>query len=299
MKYIIGAIVMALCTSSYAGFIEGMSAYEKKSYGRAFLEFSPLADSGDADAQFMLGEMYYSGLGVQTSVEKAAEYYTKAAMQGNPKGQMALGFLYQIRGSVLGMNCNKSIYWYKKAADQGHIPAYGELAEKYYYSFGENCSGKNDAEGNKWLIKAAEAGDRSSQSSLRFNYYTGSHGFPKDYSKAYFWARKSAESGFPDYLMDLARMHANGLGAEQDLVVAYALFRLASKDGYEPAVSATRGLESVLNEAQLKEGFVMASDWKVNTPVPTSSRTGKLITKNEQYCRDWNSGQWIWKDGEC
>lgn len=299
MKYILGFLMMALSAISFAGFVDGMLAYEKNDYGRAFLEFSPLADRGDADAQFMLGEMYYSGEGVARDVKKSADYYTKSAMQGNPKGQKALGFIYQMSGSVLGTNCDKAMYWYKKSAEQGYVPAYYSVSLIYYYQYGEDCSGKNQKGGNEWMLKAAEAGDRSAQSSIRFNYYRASDGFPKDYAKAYFWARKAAEGGWPDYLIDLARMHVNAIGTNQDIVVAYALFTLAAKDGYKTAVSARDGLEKVLNQDQIKEGFMMTREWRINTPLPGSSRTGKLLSIKKEYCHDSDANKWVWKDGGC
>lgn len=41
------------------------------------------ANQGDAKAQFMLGECYYYGKGVNEDKDKAMEWYTKAADQGH------------------------------------------------------------------------------------------------------------------------------------------------------------------------------------------------------------------------
>jgi len=52
-------IVTALPVS--AGFKEGVAAYERGDYQTAFREFKPLAQRGDATAQFNLGLMYSKG----------------------------------------------------------------------------------------------------------------------------------------------------------------------------------------------------------------------------------------------
>ena len=46
-----------------ADFQAGMDAYERGDYETALKKFLPLADQGDADAQYNLGAMYYDGTG--------------------------------------------------------------------------------------------------------------------------------------------------------------------------------------------------------------------------------------------
>ena len=45
-------------------FQKGLTAYESGDYATALREWEPLAEQGDADAQFFLGEMYWRGQGV-------------------------------------------------------------------------------------------------------------------------------------------------------------------------------------------------------------------------------------------
>ena len=53
-----------------------------------------LAEQGDAEAQFNLGNIYYTGEGVTQDYELAFEWYQKAAHQGHTKAQFNLGTMY-------------------------------------------------------------------------------------------------------------------------------------------------------------------------------------------------------------
>lgn len=61
---------------------KGQSAYQKGDYVTALEEWKPLAEQGDAAAQFYLGVMYYYGRGVPQNYNEAVKWYTKAAEQG-------------------------------------------------------------------------------------------------------------------------------------------------------------------------------------------------------------------------
>jgi len=48
------------------------------------------AEQGNADAQFMLAEYYKDGIGIKQDYKKAAEWYSKAAEQGDEMAKNAL-----------------------------------------------------------------------------------------------------------------------------------------------------------------------------------------------------------------
>lgn len=66
--------------------------------------------------------MYRNGDGIQQSDEKAVEWYSKAAEQGNASAQCNLGYMYEEGRGVLQSN-EKAKYWYTKAANQGERDA--------------------------------------------------------------------------------------------------------------------------------------------------------------------------------
>ena len=63
MRRIIAVAVLlaALATPSWAGFDEGMAAYERGDYATALREFRALAEQSDTRAQTYLGSMYDKG----------------------------------------------------------------------------------------------------------------------------------------------------------------------------------------------------------------------------------------------
>lgn len=71
----------------------GVDAWQQGDYAKAVAEWGPLAEQGDADAQFNLGQAYKLGRGVQTSLPTALEWYRKAAAQGHLRAEDNLGLL--------------------------------------------------------------------------------------------------------------------------------------------------------------------------------------------------------------
>lgn len=51
-KWTMALVLAALASSAWAGFDEGVEAYKKKDFQTALKEFTPLANQGDARAQF-------------------------------------------------------------------------------------------------------------------------------------------------------------------------------------------------------------------------------------------------------
>ena len=57
-------IALGLPLPALAGFAEGAMAYNNRNYTLAYKEILPLAKAGNADAEHLLGLMYYMGRGV-------------------------------------------------------------------------------------------------------------------------------------------------------------------------------------------------------------------------------------------
>ena len=74
---------------------------------------------------------YSRGDGVPVNLAKGAEWFTKAAMQGDPDAQLNLGMMYE-RGDGVTRNLRTAAEWYGKAADQGHVYAQYNLATMYH-----------------------------------------------------------------------------------------------------------------------------------------------------------------------
>ena len=96
------ALIAALCAGftlgltapGWAGLDEGEGAYNRGDYATALREWRPLAEQGNAAAQYNLGFMYDKGLGVTQDYAEAARWYRKAAEQGHAGAQYNLGLMY-------------------------------------------------------------------------------------------------------------------------------------------------------------------------------------------------------------
>jgi len=101
-----------------ADFQKGWDAYNRGDYTTALREFTPLAEQGDADAQFNLGWMYYEGRGVPQDYETAVKWWTLAAEQGDPHAQFNLGVMYR-KGDGVPQDDKTAVKWHTLAAEQG------------------------------------------------------------------------------------------------------------------------------------------------------------------------------------
>ncbi len=111
------AILIGLAAPSWAGFNEGVAAYERGDYATALREFRPLANQGDADAQNNLGALYYHGKGVPEDDAKAVKWFRKAAEQGDADAQNNLGLMYG-KGRGVPQDYVQAHMWYNLAASR-------------------------------------------------------------------------------------------------------------------------------------------------------------------------------------
>jgi len=77
-----------------ADFQTGLNAYQKGDFVGAAKEWQPLADQGDAVAQYNLALLYLDGHGVPQSPAEAANWFRRAAEQGYTLAQHNLGAMY-------------------------------------------------------------------------------------------------------------------------------------------------------------------------------------------------------------
>ncbi len=109
-----------------ADFTNAVVAYDQGSFNPARREFLDLAQHGHAGAEFMLGAMYFYGKGVQRNDAIAAIWFHKAAIKGNPSGQLAFGSLH-IRGLGVRQDLVKAYGWLTVAANHA-IPGLQQQA---------------------------------------------------------------------------------------------------------------------------------------------------------------------------
>lgn len=100
----------------------GYQSYLKGDYKAAYEEWLPLAELGDAEAQFNMGVLHDEGAGVERSLSAAAAWYRKAAEQGFLDAQTNLGVMYY-HGLGVARDPEEAVRWFRLAAEQGDAEA--------------------------------------------------------------------------------------------------------------------------------------------------------------------------------
>ncbi len=89
-------------------------AYDRADYKSALKVWMASAETGDAEAQANVGEIFERGLGGEPNYEAALIWYRKAAAQGNPRAQFAIGTLYE-QGLGVPKDQLEALNWYRQA----------------------------------------------------------------------------------------------------------------------------------------------------------------------------------------
>jgi cell division septation protein DedD len=92
----------------------GIDAWQKSDYAAAVTIWRPLAEKGDADAAFNLGQAYRLGRGVPINLAAAQSWFERAASKGHVDAQTTLGLLLFQNGNHIG-----GLRWLKAASDKG------------------------------------------------------------------------------------------------------------------------------------------------------------------------------------
>jgi TPR repeat protein len=115
-KYLIAALLILATSSPLAAqsVKAGIEAWQKGDYAAGVAIWRPLAEKGDADAQFNLGQAYRLGRGLPTNLSAAQTWFERAANQGHLDAQATLGLLLFQSGDQSG-----GLRWLKTAALKG------------------------------------------------------------------------------------------------------------------------------------------------------------------------------------
>jgi uncharacterized protein len=115
-KHLVAAAMAALLSApvSAQSVKAGIEAWQRADYAGAVAIWRPLAEKGDADAEFNLGQAYRLGRGVPINLAMATSWFQKAADGGHLDAETTLGLLlFQNGDHVAGLK------WLRRAAEQG------------------------------------------------------------------------------------------------------------------------------------------------------------------------------------
>ena len=113
MRFIIPLLLSIVLSplSWSADFEKGSIAARNGDFATALREWTPLAEQGNASAQYNLGQIYRRGDGVPQDYKTEVKWYTRAAEQGNATAQYNLGVMYEEGNGVLQDDVYAHMWW--------------------------------------------------------------------------------------------------------------------------------------------------------------------------------------------
>ena len=154
-------LLLGLSLISYpswgADFDKGLAAYKRGDLATALRELTPLAEQGNAGAQYYLAQMYRRGDGVLQDYKTAVKWYRLAAEQGDAVAQYNLALMYANGAGVL-QDYKTAVKWYRLAAEQGDAEAQTNLGLMYAMGNGVLL---DDIYAHMWWNISASNGDKA------------------------------------------------------------------------------------------------------------------------------------------
>lgn len=201
--------------------------------------FKELANTGLPSAHMGLGFLYATGLGGATASQpKALLHYTVAALGGDIRAQMALGYRHWA-GVTTPASCERALDFYRKVANNvaeevslsgGPVVQRVRLLEEY-----ENpgySSGIFDQDLIEYYQLLAKKGDTQAQVGLGQLHYQGGRGVPLDLERALQYFQHAADAGNPLAMAFLGKMYLEGSDVvKQSNETAYKYFKKAADLG--------------------------------------------------------------------
>ena len=264
------AVLTVLLTSAcQTALHQGLSAYERGDCTQAVVLWQPLAEGGDAQAQFLLGLAHDEGRGVARDTAKAAEWYRLAAAQDHALAQNNLGLLHY-RGDGVTRSAELAAFWFARAAGSGHDGARSNLGLLQARGEAPSAAGHEPtrlleaaatagnagamtavallpttptARARQLLERAAAGGSCAAAFELARRCATDVDG-PADRDAAWRWLRLAAEHEHATAQFLLGWSHARGEGVDADPVLARQWFERAAANG-QPAALTQLALDAL------------------------------------------------------
>jgi TPR repeat protein len=191
VRMLMGAFLWAgvLASTAVADFNAGVAAYKKGDFATAVTQFR--VDDRPA-SRYFLGTMYYEGKGVPLDRKIAADWFRKAAEQGDTYAQYRLGVMY-LKGDGVPQDKKEAFSWLRMAADNKDTKTKAGFLLGAMHEYGEGAP-RNSTEAVRWYRRTAEQGDPHSQYALGVMYFNGV-GVERDKKEAVKWFRVAAAQG--------------------------------------------------------------------------------------------------------
>jgi TPR repeat protein len=228
------ALALTVQCAAHASYDSGLAAYRDGDFSAAYSELSAAAKTGNADAEQLLGHMYYMGQGVEQDFAQALKWYRKAAAKDMAESQYVIGTMYY-SGKGVAQDYKEALQWLRNAGEHGHADAQYILGAMYFTGKGIPQDYQRSV---AWFRQAAAQGHAEAQR-----------------------------------LLGLMYMHGIG-AVQRDNVIAYMLWNLAAASGNAEAQSLRTSAAKQMSARQIEEAQMLSTTWQLNKPLPTKSSSG-------------------------
>lgn len=170
-------LMLVFARTVFAGpqedYTAGRKAYLAGDVSAAMPALKRAADAGHAPAQSLYGYI----LDRAEYNEEAAQYFRRAAEQGDADGQYGLGILHA-SGEGVARDPGAAREWLERAGTQGHALAVVALSQAFLAGTLGFKNDPADAGGLAWVKKASELGSIPALGYLAKGYRSGAFGAP-------------------------------------------------------------------------------------------------------------------------
>ncbi|HEY2033186.1 MAG TPA: hypothetical protein VGH02_05825 [Rhizomicrobium sp.] len=198
-----------------------------------------------------------------------AQKLTALATGGNVKAQAALGFSYLDGTNGLSVNEAEGARWLERAANSGDAMAAYRLGTLYERGRGVPT---NAAKADQLYGIAAKQGNRKAMHNIAVAFAEGS-GVPKNMQQAAEWFTKASELGLKDSQFNLAVLYERGMGVKQSLTEAYKWYAVAAAQGDTEAKARVDALATQLTPADKAAAQAAAQNFRAKPMDPVANAT--------------------------
>ncbi len=261
---LLAAAVLVLPTSpALANYEQGLRAFNAAAYAQAEAIWEPLAEDGDARAQYALGVLYETKAGADEAVlEKAIHWYSRAAAQNHPDALTNLGGLYA-QGLGVARDAKVAFSLWSRAANLGNALAAYNLGLAYYRGEGVLA---DIAKSREWFEQSAEAGLADAQFAMGQVYLLGV-GVDADSLAALTWFSLAERQGHEAAAEEARKLRENDVGLQEEIAASTELEGSADKVSVEE-VAAPKSDEKVVTDARPS---VAAEPRQADVPAPQTA----------------------------
>jgi localization factor PodJL len=162
---------------------------------------------------------------------------------GNVRAEAALGFAYLDGTNGIAVNEAEGARWLERAANAGDAMSAYRLGTLYERGRGVPA---NAAKAIQLYGIAAKQGNRKAMHNLAVAFADGS-GVPKNLQQAAQWFTKAAQLGLSDSQFNLAVLYERGMGVPQSLTDAYKWYAIAAAQGDSESKARVDALSTQLS----------------------------------------------------